>query len=241
MPLMLALVLSSCGNRTPNVSPQSGNLPERPVIYLRADSFKLLDVKGDVAIGTDLFWRGDVEAVRFEALADSGFSLGATAGGRPDETRFGPYQVQRIDESPLRTPDLLLINRSWETDAVFLSFSEDFPAYQLEINAHDGPKAHQLETILLLKGQTFLGVNPCFPSTYDWAATKIDFRVAGLSSSGMISAKGPWTHLRAPVGAQASAAAYAVDWLVEHGFELSGLGVAMTALLVLWRRRRIKI
>ncbi len=236
---MLALLLNSCVDLVPVVSPPVGNLPEQAVLYLRADTFSLLDIEGEAPGTAELFRIRDVIAVRVDARPGTRFGLGATAGGSPRVTRFGPYLVHSVPEPPAVPPDFTFINRSWLTEAVFLGFDADFPAYRIEIKALDGPAAGKVETLVLLKGETFLGVNPCLGKTYDWAATEVELRAAGFSLTGKLTTPGPWIHVRAPLGTQASSFAHVMDWLTERWRDLVGLAFATTALAVLlWRRRR---
>ena len=231
MSLMLALVLSSCGNPTPAISPPSGEVPEHAVLYLRADTFTVLDVKGEAPVATELFRHGAVTAIRLEAPVGTTFSLGATAGGRPEVKRFGPYTIAKLPERSAKAPDLTFVNRSWKTDAVFLGFDVDFPAYRVELK----PEA----TVVLLQGETFLGYESCLPQTWEWKGP-VELRVAGLSSTGTPTAFSDWIHVRPPLGSQASSTDYAIDWLRDRWLELLGLAASITTLVVLWRRRRVK-
>lgn len=229
MSLMLALVLSSCGNPTPLISPPNGALPEHAVLYLRADTFTVLDVKGAAPVVTELFRHGAVTGIRFEAPIGTEFSLGATAG--PEVKRFGPYTIAAIPEPPSTAPELTFVNRSWKTDAVFLGFEVELPAYRVEMK----PEA----TVVLLKGETFIGYESCPPQTWKWKGP-VELRIAGLSPTGKPTAFTEWIHVRPPLGSRASSVDYAFDWLRDRWLELLGLAASITALIVFWRRRRVR-
>jgi hypothetical protein len=214
VPLIVAALLGSCSAGLPMVSPQGGEVPERPVLYTDTVFLEARDREGRALPITELSrssWRrGFVRAVRVEAEAGVEFRLRAIWDARQptlEKSEFGPYRVRATPPSPPGPTQIGEARRI--LGAVLLTLDPPAPAWRVEVNG---------EPVVLLSMFPYLGYLDCRPSTYDWTGKvgRVSIRAAALDAAGVQGPFGPAIELRPPLPFAATLGERTVDFLLDH-------------------------
>lgn len=177
---VILLLLASCGNPPPQVSPPPGPLPVDPVIYFSGDWLEIADQDGNAVIFREVERASDVRVIRVYAAPGTVFTV-ATQGR--DHYRlpklFGPYRVAAQAAQVPKAAHIERVRRI--AGAAVLWFDPpDAPAYRVAVDGHP---------VLLLPQQNFLGWFDCGPDTWKWKTESAVLHVAALNASGQ---QGPW-------------------------------------------------